>query len=111
MATVVKHCTPDPTKTQLLRIANKYSENDKKLSGLIKTIQSDLEYPWPPSKAPWAVERGGSGVPPVGARGHAGGGGRDKRRDVKEMSEVPRVCKLPAPSSVMPLPLTRKLRG
>ena len=26
------------------------------------------EYPWPPGKAPWAVERGGTGIPPDGAR-------------------------------------------
>jgi len=101
MAMVVKHGSSNPTRSQLLRIANKYSENDKKLSILIKTIQSDLEYPWPPSKAPWAVERGGSGVPPVGARGHTGSG-RDKRRDMKEVSKVTRNCKLPAPSSVGP---------
>ena len=26
------------------------------------------EYPWPPGKAPWALERGGTGIPPDGAR-------------------------------------------
>ena len=25
------------------------------------------DYPWPPDKAPWARERGGSGIPPPGA--------------------------------------------
>lgn len=25
------------------------------------------EYPWPPDKAPWSRERGGTGVPPPGA--------------------------------------------
>ena len=45
-----------------------------KLTELIQTTQSDLEYPvWPAGKAPWAVEKGGSGVAPVapGARDRA----------------------------------------
>ena len=26
------------------------------------------EYPWPPGKAPWSIENGGTGIPPDGAR-------------------------------------------
>ena len=38
------------------------------MSNLMETIRSDIEYPaWPAGKAPWALERGGSGLPPLGA--------------------------------------------
>ena len=44
------------------------NENNSKMSQLM-TIRSDIEYPaWPAGKAPWAVERGGSGVAPLEAR-------------------------------------------
>merc|ERR1712147_231989 len=34
----------------------------------METIRSDIEYPaWPAGKAPWALERGGSGLPPLEA--------------------------------------------
>ena len=44
-----------------------YNENSGRLGEKIRTVTSDLHYPWPSGKAPWAVERGGSGVPPPGA--------------------------------------------
>ena len=44
-------------QSDLLRAARRMSENTEKLSDLIKTIRSDEYYPWPPSKAPWAVEQ------------------------------------------------------
>ena len=56
----------------MLRAAKRMSENNEKLSDLIKTIRSDEDYPWPPSKAPWAVEKGGTGIPPCGARENFG---------------------------------------
>jgi len=56
------------SQADLLRAAKRMSENNEKLSDLIKTIRSDEDYPWPPSKAPWAVEKGGTGIPPSGAR-------------------------------------------
>jgi hypothetical protein len=56
------------SQAELLRVAKKHSENHCKLSDLIRTRRSDEEYPWPPGKAPWAVERGGTGIPPDGAR-------------------------------------------
>jgi len=56
------------SKNDLLKYAMKHSQNEKLLSAIIKTTFSDLLYPWPPMKAPWAIERGGSGIPPPGAR-------------------------------------------
>jgi len=60
------------SQADLLRAARRMSENTEKLSDLIKTIRSDEDYPWPPSKAPWAVEQGGTGIPPTGARENFG---------------------------------------
>jgi len=60
------------SQADLLRAARRMSENGEKLSDLIKTIRSDEDYPWPPSKAPWAVEQGGTGIPPTGARENFG---------------------------------------
>ena len=71
------------------------------MSDLILIRQSDEEYHWPPGKAPWAVERGGSGIPPTGARDHTG----NKKHDVKqELGELVTGVdtKLPALESVMP---------
>jgi len=53
------------SRDALLRAVKPYSENHRRLNDLITTKISDLEYPWPPGKAPWAAEWGGSGVPPV----------------------------------------------
>merc|ERR1712129_316745 len=60
------------SQADLLGAARKFSENDQKLGDLILTRHSDEEYPWPPAKAPWARERGGSGIPPAGARKNYG---------------------------------------
>ena len=59
-------------QADLLGAARRFSENDQKLGDLILTRHSDEEYPWPPAKAPWARERGGSGIPPAGARENYG---------------------------------------
>jgi len=66
------HYSHSTSQADLLRAARKMSENSEKLSDLIKTIRSDEDYPWPPSKAPWAVEKGGTGIPPTGARENFG---------------------------------------
>ena len=34
----------------------------------IETIYSDEQYPWPPGRAPWCAEAGGTGVVPDSAR-------------------------------------------
>ena len=53
----------------LLKLARDNNENGRRISDLMETITSDIEYPaWPAGKAPWAVERGGSGLPPSEAR-------------------------------------------
>ena len=53
----------------LLKLARDNNENASRISTLMKTVTSDIEYPaWPAGKAPWAVERGGSGLPPPEAR-------------------------------------------
>ena len=54
----------DLSQEKLLRLATRHAENEEKLDKKIKTRKSDDDYPWPVGKAPWSVERGGSGVPP-----------------------------------------------
>jgi len=93
-------CRSDMSQAALLRAAKKHSENHQKLSDLILTRQSDEEYHWPPGKAPWAVERGGSGIPPAGARDYAG----NKKHDIKQKPGELVIgvdTKLPALESVM----------
>lgn len=34
----------------------------------IETVYSDEQYPWPPSRAPWCAEAGGTGIVPTSAR-------------------------------------------
>jgi len=51
-----------------LKYARKHNENSDDLGKRIRCRRSDEEYPWPPGKAPWALERGGTGIPPDGAR-------------------------------------------
>jgi len=94
------------TQSELLKYARKYAENDKDLKDLIKTVISDEEYPWPPGKAPWAVEKGGSGVAPDRARENWG-----KNKDFSEdkpviinhvRSSSVRSGGLPSPSNLKP---------
>ena len=95
-------------QAELLRKAKKHSENNHlQLSSLIKTRRSDEDYPWPPGKAPWVVERGGSGIPPDGARDNFGKNNHGAQQTLHEeklpsviRSEV--VAKLPAPGNVQP---------
>ena len=50
-------------------MARDFNENGSRMTELLETITSDTQYPaWPAGKAPWAVERGGSGVLPPEAR-------------------------------------------
>jgi len=58
----------DLSQSDLLKYARKHSENNDDLGKKIRLRRSDEEYPWPPGKAPWALERGGTGIPPDGAR-------------------------------------------
>jgi len=62
----------DQTQKRCLEWAADRAENDRILSDLIKTTESDEEYPWPPGKAPWSIERGGSGVAPKNAKENYG---------------------------------------
>ena len=74
----------------MLTYARRYSENNMKLTDLIKTTTSDLEYPvWPAGKAPWAVEKGGSGVAPVapGARNRRPSFAEDIKPEISILSE------------------------
>ena len=56
-----------------------HSQNNKKLSKLIETIQSDDDYPWPAGKNPRGRGRGGSGEMGAEDRGASasGVGGRN----------------------------------
>jgi len=58
----------DLSQKELLNLAGKYSENDQRISDLITTRRSDEQYPWPPGKAPWSIEKGGTGIAPDKAR-------------------------------------------
>ena len=78
----------------MLRAVKPYNENNRRLNDLITTKISDLEYPWPPGKAPWAAEWGGSGVPPVVREG--GPFSAEKKPVVNGGS------KLPPPDSILP---------
>eukprot|EP00092_Neocalanus_flemingeri_P106558 GFUD01136726.1.p1 GENE.GFUD01136726.1~~GFUD01136726.1.p1 ORF type:complete len:310 (-),score=101.96 GFUD01136726.1:42-899(-) len=95
------------TQAELLYKAKEYNENNHKLSDLIRTTRSDEKYPWPPGKAPWTVERGGTGIPPDGARDNFG----KNRHGAQAEQERPRcaecasslmdgLMKLPAPDMV-----------
>ena len=53
----------EPRKDVMMREVEKYRENAE-LSGII-TIYSDELYPWSGGKAPWSVERGGTGFKPT----------------------------------------------
>merc|ERR1719427_893801 len=99
------------SQAELLRFAKKNSQNNCILSDLIKTIRSDEKYPWPPGKAPWTVERGGTGIPPDGAMDNFGkrsqgiqpklnnpisaGGGRSE----VDVANLPTPGRVQAPSS------------
>ena len=52
----------DLSQKDLLDYARKHSENQEVHK--IRSKVSDDEYPWPAGKAPWSVERGGSGRAP-----------------------------------------------
>ena len=58
----------DLSQSELLSYARRHAENGDNLNERIKTRRSDEEYPWPAGKAPWSVERGGTGIPPDRAR-------------------------------------------
>ena len=67
--------------TRLLELANRYADNKK--DHLIKTHVNDEAYPWAPAKAPWAIEQGGSGKAPPGARVAGGRMWREAERKKK----------------------------
>merc|ERR1719452_455831 len=99
----------DLSQGDLLKYARKHNENGDDLGKRIRSRRSDEEYPWPPGKAPWAVERGGSGIPPDGARDNygknshgaqAGPVGRLSKSNA--FDERVSVAKLPAPGMVKP---------
>lgn len=103
----------DLSQSQLLDYARKHAENGDNLNEKIKTRRSDEEYPWPAGKAPWSIERGGTGIPPDRARENWGkndeyfeeklsvGNGRERKRERAGRSEeVSRRSCLPSVSSL-----------
>ena len=56
----------DMPRAELEEHVDRFKENDKLY--LVNTFRSDLLFPWPDRKAPWAVEQGGNGVVPPFAR-------------------------------------------
>ena len=82
----------------MLRAVRPYSENNRRLNDLITTKISDQEYPWPPGKAPWAAEWGGSGVPPVVREG--GSCSAEKKQAGNGGSKFPTPDSIRPPSSV-----------
>jgi len=97
------HYNHGTSQADLLRAAWRMSENSEKLSDLIKTIRSDEDYPWPPSKAPWAVEKGGTGIPPTGARENYG-------KNKFKATPAPFSPREPEPSGEQKLPGLSSLR-
>eukprot|EP00092_Neocalanus_flemingeri_P015622 GFUD01016910.1.p1 GENE.GFUD01016910.1~~GFUD01016910.1.p1 ORF type:complete len:552 (+),score=129.19 GFUD01016910.1:89-1744(+) len=76
----------DLSQGELLKYARTHNENGDDLGKRIRTRRSDEEYPWPPGKAPWALERGGTGTPPDGARENWGKNkhyGQGSEEDIK----------------------------
>ena len=90
---------------ELLREVNKFAENNHQLSKLIQTTKSDAKYPWPPGKAPWAKERGGSGINPYSqGRLATADVNREMRSQRKNAPSIPArpPIQLPCPDSVAP---------
>ena len=56
----------DLVSGQLSKLTWEHAEN-MNLAEKIKTKYSDESYPWPPGKAPWSLEKGGTGKSPDGA--------------------------------------------
>lgn len=56
----------DMPRAELEELVDRFKENDKLY--LVNTFRSDLLFPWPDRKAPWAVEQGGDGIVPPYAR-------------------------------------------
>ncbi|XP_059084530.1 uncharacterized protein LOC131881629 isoform X2 [Tigriopus californicus] len=55
------------SKLDVMTMAKELEEQEGRRTHLIRTIRSDIKYPWPAGKAPWSVEQGGSGVAPPGS--------------------------------------------
>ena len=90
---------------ELLREVRKYAENNLQLSKLIQTTKSDAKYPWPPGKAPWAKERGGSGINPYSQERVAiADVNREMRSQRKNSPSIPArpPLQLPCPDNVAP---------
>ena len=66
------------------------------------------EYPWPTGKAPWSVERGGTGIPPDRARENWGR--NNECEDIKPavVDVVPKRSEKSSKSGTLPCPSTIK---
>merc|ERR1719219_2783386 len=54
----------DVTQAKLAQIARDHDEKKSGFEKRIKTVFSDVEYPWPSGMAPWLIENGGTGIVP-----------------------------------------------
>jgi len=95
------------SQRELLDFARRMAENGDDLTTKIKTRRSDEEYPWPTGKAPWSVERGGTGIPPDRARENWGRNNEceDVKPTVVEVvtrrnEKSPKTGTLPSPSNI-----------
>merc|ERR1719509_9571 len=97
----------------LMKFAMKHNENNEKISSRIRTTRSDEEYPWPPGKAPWSIEKGGTGVAPDNARNWSKNSGEKmepkpihredsppSKMNVKPQAKLPPPNKLKAPQNL-----------
>lgn len=66
-----------------------YRENDN-LEDSIVTVHSDELYPWPPGKAPWSVEQGGTGMTPTNSRNsiYSYGSGRSRLKSFADLETL-----------------------
>merc|ERR1719309_28354 len=77
-----RNASIDWTQQQCLVWATNHAENSSMLSNSINTVRDDALYPWPSGKAPWSIEKGGTGLPPEDSKENFG-------RNTMERKHVP----------------------
>ena len=93
------------SQAELLKYAAAHDENvEAEVHSRIETTHSDILYPWPPGKAPWLEENGGSGIIPDGAKANFGKTKIPAKMEdeVAKKSDNNNVLVFPNPASIQP---------
>ena len=93
------------SQAELLKYAAAHDENfEAEVLRRIETTHSDVLYPWPPGKAPWLEENGGSGIIPDGAKANFGKTKNPAKMEdeVTMKSDNNNVIVFPNPASIQP---------